>query len=638
MRMGHIDYVSNYSPIGDLVVVSVCIVMLILMLFSYVSRTRSFKVFLGIIGLVVLSALTDVSFNMFAAMGRAELLPVVKILRCAYHASLFAIFVLFIVYIAEVTRMSALKKRRVTLISLGIFLAVVTVDVIDTLRGVSVAMTDQGVAFRGRGIFFGGYIAFVILALSLLAVVGKRLYRRVMMGFYGTIGMAFLILLTQRLFNQSSFTVATFLFPAIGMFYIMHATPYDATMGALDARAMEDLVRFNYERKRPFRFISLYMRTFDEDGKPIPETLRATIRSFITNFFRGALLFQLDKGHVVLVFEERRNPNCEDRIKRFLSAFNDAYRRYQYDYKMIVGRSIDEVSQKNEYASLMKNIHRAMSDNTIHWIATKDIKDFNVNEYILRELEDISAKGDLNDPRVLAYCQPVFNLQTGKYDTAEALMRLQLDHLGMVFPDQFIPLAEENGCIHMLTEIILNKTCRQIRRLMQEGYVVSRVSVNVSALELKDSDFCDDVTRIIENNVIPGEKIAIELTESMTDSDFMLMKDKISQLREKGIKFYLDDFGTGYSNLERIMALPFDIIKFDRSMVLACGENERSHRIVHSLASMLSDLDYYVLFEGVENDSEESMCQHMFASYLQGYKYSRPVPIERLTAYFEKAA
>lgn len=118
--------------------------------------------------------------------------------------------------------------------------------------------------------------------------------------------------------------------------------------------------------------------------------------------------------------------------------------------------------------------------------------------------------------------------------------------------------------------------------------------------------------------------------------DFLLMKSKISDLRAQGIKIYLDDFGTGYSNMERIMELPFDIIKFDRYLVIASGENPRSEKLVESLASMFASLDYSVLYEGVESESDEKMCREMRASYLQGYKYSRPIPIENLEAYFEK--
>ena len=95
-------------------------------------------------------------------------------------------------------------------------------------------------------------------------------------------------------------------------------------------------------------------------------------------------------------------------------------------------------------------------------------------------------------------------------------------------------------------------------------------------MELRDEGFCGDIDRIIESSGVDAERIAIELTESRTDSDFLLMKDRIEELKQMGITFYLDDFGTGYSNMERILELPFDIIKFDRSMVLAGSQNERS--------------------------------------------------------------
>lgn len=629
---------SKYTPVGDLVVVAVCLVMLILLLYSYNRRTRSFKVFLSVVAVLIVSALTDVAFNAMASSGRAEYVNAVRALCCVYHASLFLVFFLFVVYICEVTELNGSRTQRDLAIAGAIFLIVVGVDVIDTLRGVGVAVKGGSIMYRGRGVFFYGYIAYVVLILVLMTVVRKRLYHRVMMGFYGTMAISFIILLLQGLFGQSSYTVATFLFPVIGMFYIMHSSPYDARLGAIDTRGMEDLVRFNLENGRQFGFVSLYLHTFDEESKTLPSQLQATFRRFATDFFRGAMLFQVSKGHFILIYPLRRNKDHEKRMQLMLQAFNDEYRRFQYDYKIVLGKSIDEVSRKNEYVSFLRGLHRIMPENTVYTVGPEDVKRFNSNEYVLHELAEIYKKRDLNDPRVLCYCQPVLNIRTGKYDTAEALMRLKPDRTGLVYPDQFIPLAEENGYIHVLTEIILNKTCRQVKRLTDQDYIVTRVSVNVSVLELKERRFCDDITRIIRRNGIPGEKIAIELTESMTDSDFVLMKDKISELRELGIKFYLDDFGTGYSNLERIMELPFDIIKFDKSMILACGLNERSRRIVHSLANMLAQLDYSVLFEGVESTSDETLCESMSASYLQGYKYSKPVPIEKLIDYFEKQA
>ena len=143
-------------------------------------------------------------------------------------------------------------------------------------------------------------------------------------------------------------------------------------------------------------------------------------------------------------------------------------------------------------------------------------------------------------------------------------MRLKLDDIGLVSPLVFIPIAEERGYIHMLTNIILNKTCQTIRKLLDEGVNLTRISINASAIELKERNFCNDVNRILYNNNVHGDKIAIELTESQTEEDFLIMKKTIEILHEEGITFYLDDFGTGYSNMERILELPFDIIKFDR--------------------------------------------------------------------------
>ena len=299
-------------------------------------------------------------------------------------------------------------------------------------------------------------------------------------------------------------------------------------------------------------------------------------------------------------------------------------------YKIVIGESIEEISSKNEYVSLIHSVERNMAENTVQKIGPDEIGIFNRDEYILQELTDIFKNKDLDDPRVLTYCQPVFNIRTGRFDTAEALMRLQLENMGMVAPDRFIPLAEKYGYIHVLTLIILNKTCRELCRITEEGYSIDRISVNISVSELKDENFCGDIVRVIERNNVPGGKIALELTESGSEANFVIMNEKIEQLRQKGIRFYLDDFGTGYSNMERIMEIPFDIIKFDRSLVVASGMSKRSEKTVKNLAHMFKDMEYSILFEGVEDALDEERCRNMYASYLQGFKYSRPIPISQL--------
>ena len=215
-------------------------------------------------------------------------------------------------------------------------------------------------------------------------------------------------------------------------------------------------------------------------------------------------------------------------------------------------------------------------------------------------------------------------------------MRMKLPDCGMVFPDQFIPLAEKHGYIHTLSKIILNKTCKQIKDIEAQGYQLERVSVNFSIVELREQNFCDDILQIMASNGMSYDKIAIELTESRNEKDFEMVKNIMRNLQGLGVRFYLDDFGTGYSNFERIIGLPIDIIKFDRSLTILAGKNEQSRFLVGSFSDIFKKSNYQILFEGVENEQDETQCKEMNALYLQGYKYSKPIPMEELTRFLKK--
>lgn len=378
------------------------------------------------------------------------------------------------------------------------------------------------------------------------------------------------------------------------------------------------------------------MHDYEGAGKKYPVEIQDTIRHFYTDFFKGAVLFQISNGRMILAVDLSKNPSYENSVNHMLLSFENEYPKYNKDFKIIVQKTTTEISKDNDYVGFVKFIESRMKENDVHFVEEQDVKTYYEYKYILKELADINAKKDLDDPRVCVYCQPVFNIITGKYDTAEALMRLELDELGLVYPDKFIQVAEDNNYIHTLSLIILHKVCMRLKSLLDCMYFVKRISVNFAVSEVREEGFCDDISSVIEASGIPYDKIAVEITESQNDNDFIVMKDKINELRQRGIKFYLDDFGTGYSNFERIMELPFDIIKFDRSLVIACGTDYKSQKMVYHLARMFSEMNYSVLYEGVETIEDEEKCKNMCAKYLQGYKYSKPIPIDRLTEYFEK--
>jgi len=356
---------------------------------------------------------------------------------------------------------------------------------------------------------------------------------------------------------------------------------------------------------------------------------------FNENYFKKPVTFRKGQKRMILVYRMDENPNSGTKQVQLLNDFENLYSKYKMDYKIIMLRSMDALKTGDDYFTMLDFLEKSQKWNSVYQSKESDAEGLLRSRYILSQLRDIQEQDDLNDERVLVYCQPVLRVSDHKFTTAEALMRLKLPELGIVYPDQFIYLAERYDYIHTLSRIILHKTCKTIKKFLDEGYDVERISVNFSIEELKNPDFGEDVLSIVERNLIPFHKIALELTESRDLESFEMVKESMETLHKYGIHFYLDDFGTGYSNFERILGLPVDIIKFDRSLTIKSAENAVSNFMVGSFSTIFKRADYQVLFEGIESEKDEIRCIEMNADYLQGYRYSKPLPIEELSKFFD---
>ncbi len=637
MLKSAIAYYGGYTPVGDIIVLASCMVFAVLIRASYINKTKTFVLFRLTLVLLAVAGLSDISWHVF--LFRALSVPhvLIYLTRALYHLSLFSILLLYVPYAMEVMHMEEKSEKCYLIVAAAGFFVLSLCEILGSVFRFGFYLEKNGTVHLGVNLFPAGYVFFSGIVLYLLVLYHNRVYRQVMLGVVGAIAVAFVLLLYQTIKGQVSYTTSTFLFTTFALLYLLHSNPYDVDIGAVNLTAFEDLVKYSREHGQKYIFMSLYLQDFEIRGTKYPRALQETIRRFVTQYFKNTVLFSISNGHMLLSIPVAQNPHYDVQIGEILGNFVEEYPKYRLDYKIVITSTYDVVSEQNDYVGLIQYIEDKMTMNQIRYVKDEDIDFYNKHKYILKQLEDIYKRNDLDDPRVLVFCQPVLNITTGCYDTAEALMRITLEETGMVFPDQFIPLAEKHGFIHTLSCIILHKTCMRIRNMLSAGYNVKRISVNISMIDVKEEKFCENVSRIISESGIPYEKIAIEITESQSESDFVIMKKKIEELRQSGIKFYLDDFGTGFSNFERIMQLPFDIIKFDRSLVIASGSDRKSMLMVEHLAKMFSDMNYSVLYEGVESEQDEERCEKMSAKYLQGYKYSRPIPIEKLTEYFEQS-
>lgn len=627
---------NGYTPVGDITVIALCMIMAVLLWHTNINKNNKFRTIILILITTWTASVTNIIYEML--MYSENIKPLlIYTFRIIHNVTLTFIPYMYIQYLHNPLWIPNRKKRKYGLISTIVISAVTVLDILGIIFRFGFYIDSNNVIHK----HFNPYI--ILYAFSLTAIFytiikySSRVIRQIFYGLLGVNIISILVMLIQGICGQISYTCVSYFFPVIGIIFMFHSNPYNIETGAVSGNFFNNEITDSTEKRNSLIILSCTITDFSKMIHQSKE-FKCQFYRFCRHNIKKGVLYHFPNERMVLTIPRKSNIDYYEAIEKLINEFREKiYGKFHIDYKIVIIETSEEISESSDYLKIVDYNEQKMMPCEVHKVNADDIREFYSNSYIVSQLEDIVLKKNLDDERVLVYCQPVFNLLTNSYDTAEALMRLKLDKTGMVFPDRFIPIAEQYGMIHTLSMIILNKTCRAISELIGEHYEINRISVNFSALDIKYESFCCDVRDIINRNNIPYDKIAVEITESRSEADFNLMRRKVTQLQELGIKFYLDDFGTGYSNFERIMEIPFNIIKFDRSMLIESSKNDSSKFMVSTFASMFNQLNYAVLFEGVENDKDETRCVKMNAKYLQGYKYSKPIPVEQLKNFLKRS-
>ncbi len=234
-----------------------------------------------------------------------------------------------------------------------------------------------------------------------------------------------------------------------------------------------------------------------------------------------------------------------------------------------------------------------------------------------------------NDEFVLYY-QPRAYTINGEFCSMEALIRWQHPQRGLISPLEFIPIAERTRLIIPIGELIIDKACRQIAQWRAAGLPLRQVSLNVSALQLKDDRLRLFLVRCMLRHEIPAALIALELTESSMVDEDSVAPEELRQLRAMGIELQIDDFGTGYSSLSQLQQLDIDVVKIDQSFVRKLGQDQQSNALCEAIISIGRTLNITVVAEGVETEEQLNILRQMGCKEVQGYLLSRPVLPEKI--------
>jgi EAL domain-containing protein (putative c-di-GMP-specific phosphodiesterase class I) len=255
------------------------------------------------------------------------------------------------------------------------------------------------------------------------------------------------------------------------------------------------------------------------------------------------------------------------------------------------------------------------------------------NVVTARAALEADLRAALQHDEFLLHYQPQLD-RDGVVTGAEALIRWQSPSRGLVSPATFIPIAEETGLILPIGQWVLERACEQLARwALHPPLAAISIAVNVSARQLRQPGFVDEVAAVLQRHGAVAPLLKLEITESLLVEDTEATIATMHSLKALGVGFSLDDFGTGYSSLSYLKRLPLDQLKIDRSFVSDVLNDSSDAAIAQTILALGRCLNLHVLAEGIETPEQHGFLLEHGCHGFQGYLFSRPVPLDEFEAF-----
>ncbi len=234
------------------------------------------------------------------------------------------------------------------------------------------------------------------------------------------------------------------------------------------------------------------------------------------------------------------------------------------------------------------------------------------------------------------YFQPIIETKTGEMKSAEALVRLFDEKLGFISPEEFILVAEENGCIIDIDRIVLEKVCKFLSTEKLSKFALDYIEINLSVVELMQMDFSEQIFCIMNNYGISKDQIIFEITETAYMNTESAFSKNIKQIIDKGIRISMDDYGTGFSNMSNLIKYPYKLVKIDKSILWEAMKYDNAKIVLENTVILLKKIGREIVAEGVETEEQIKLLQKLEVDKIQGYYYSRPLSKDDFKKYLIK--
>jgi EAL domain-containing protein (putative c-di-GMP-specific phosphodiesterase class I) len=352
-------------------------------------------------------------------------------------------------------------------------------------------------------------------------------------------------------------------------------------------------------------------------------------REFLSNLHMSADIIMLDLMMPAMDGVEVIRKLAEKRVESPLILVSG------YDKGVLhSAHELAQESRLNIIASLTKPIHVAHLNELL--MELKNLKPAEVKQFssVAESIDVNSLQEAIREQQLLLYYQPQINLADESLAGLEALVRWQHPELGLVYPNSFIKLAEDNGLIGELTAAVIKLAIEQGRQWLEQG-IDAKVSVNVSAENIASLVLPEQLMNMVNMSRLDPSLLVLEVTESALMGELVTSLDILTRLRLKGFGLSIDDFGTGYSSLSQLHRVPFNELKIDQSFVMQMDKDAEARAIVETCVMLGHKLNMRVVAEGVESESILNKLKSMRCDIAQGYHIARPMAAEQVLQWLD---
>lgn len=624
------------------------IIMMIAILILFFSgkniHTKISSIFIGIIVTSLSFAIFD-EISVYGLTHTDVFSPVLNsIILVLYNLSATSALALYTIYVIYLTR------NDITLRNRGIKLVMIPIAV-ETLLMVTSPFTHLMYYIDADGRYHRGPLMtqwFIVTAMYLV--------------FMAYMAVSKIEYLTRLQFaSVAYYTIATFLALVLQMFfpeYLLEAfgvaigvvltyismqgefIDSDRILGTYNNEALAKKIESSIGKNQPFHIVVVRVGGFDKLNAVFGYEVANDILRQIGNFLMK-LIPEHQVFHLTGLFFACYVEGDDDTVKyyadviahRFGSRFITGTTRNEILFPFGIGviSCPEHANNAMKVSAIMNMIlpEPTMGDSgKIVYVDEKIVKQYDRNIQVERAVERAIRNGTFD-----VHYQPIIDMASGKVRSAEALVRLHDIEYGDIYPDEFIPLAERNGSISEITMFVLGRVCDFIRRGGCSEKGLDFIEVNLSASECMRNGTAERLIGVLKSYDIDPRHISFEITETAATGGNTTVLDNLNKLTAYGIKFALDDYGTGYSNLSELVALPFDIVKIDRSVLWMAAEEEDAMRVLKSVLDLVHEIGAKIVIEGVEDDEHVAILRANGVEYAQGYYYSKPIPQNEFIEY-----